>query len=394
MVDVAALGLLLGPIPTSLTNDLGLWDGISVSVGYTLRWGLPYLFGRLYFRDPASLKDLAVVLVGAGIVYAPLVLFEVRFSPHLHKWIYGEFAVPFYMLRRYGGFRPMVFLNSPLAIGILMASGAVVSYWLWRSGAVKRILRVPIPWVTALLALSTVLAKTTLSITTMLVGMLLFHVTRSTGTRAFVIAFLAIGVIYPALRATQTLSASAITEAASGIYDEERIESLSTRLFHEEFMAEKALERPAFGWGGYGRARVAKEVTGKRSIVDGLWIMHFGRHGIVGITSIIAFFVLGAFQILRQPRPAGLRWGDAATAPALALCVVAAMTWTDGLFNASINPGLLVIPGALASMERFRSPQPARETPLSAADTEHREPPRPRRDASLGQGLRGSRGWS
>ncbi len=40
------------PIASSLTNGLGLYDGLSASFGRFVMWGLPYLLGRP--TSPAS----------------------------------------------------------------------------------------------------------------------------------------------------------------------------------------------------------------------------------------------------------------------------------------------------------------------------------------------------
>ena len=40
---------------SSLQNGLGPYDGLADSLTQILTWGLPYLFGRLYFGDPGGL---------------------------------------------------------------------------------------------------------------------------------------------------------------------------------------------------------------------------------------------------------------------------------------------------------------------------------------------------
>lgn len=77
------------PFLTSLSNGLGAYDGVSVTVGRLTMWGLPYFIGRLYFYDRTSLTELAFGIFLGGLVYIPFCLWEVVMSPRLHRIIYG-----------------------------------------------------------------------------------------------------------------------------------------------------------------------------------------------------------------------------------------------------------------------------------------------------------------
>jgi hypothetical protein len=47
------------PLASSLSNNLGVYDGLSATLSQTVQWGLPYLIGRLYFSDWAAVRELA-----------------------------------------------------------------------------------------------------------------------------------------------------------------------------------------------------------------------------------------------------------------------------------------------------------------------------------------------
>ena len=64
----------------------------------------------------------------------PFCLFEIRMSPQLHKCVYGSTSAPRQTFR-WGGFRPMVFMQRGLAVGIWMIAGVAVGMWLWVTGA-------------------------------------------------------------------------------------------------------------------------------------------------------------------------------------------------------------------------------------------------------------------
>ena len=64
---------------------------------------------------------------------------EVRMSPQLHSSMYGFRPFRFDQAYRWGGYRPSVFMQHGIALGLFMASCTLVAFWLWRSGFPKRI---------------------------------------------------------------------------------------------------------------------------------------------------------------------------------------------------------------------------------------------------------------
>ena len=85
-IDLPMLVLCLCPMASSLSNGLGLYDGMSESNSQLLRWGLPYLIGRIYFNDYQSMRELAFGVFLGGLAYLPFCRFESRMSPQLHRW--------------------------------------------------------------------------------------------------------------------------------------------------------------------------------------------------------------------------------------------------------------------------------------------------------------------
>jgi hypothetical protein len=60
------------------------------------------------------------------------------------------------------------------------------------------------------------------------------------------------------------------------------------------------VDRPIFGWGGFGRERVYEAETGKDFVVqDGHWIALFGTHGTVGF---VCYFLLLLWPIYQATR--------------------------------------------------------------------------------------------
>ena len=122
LMDVPMMVWVGCPFITSLSNGLGPYDGVSAVAEQAVVWGVPYLLGRAYVSDLAGLREMAVALVLAGLVYVPLCLFEIRMSPQLHRIFYGFHPHEFVQHIRYGGYRPMVFMQHGLMVATLMGT--------------------------------------------------------------------------------------------------------------------------------------------------------------------------------------------------------------------------------------------------------------------------------
>ena len=52
---------------------------------------IPFFLGRQILRNRTDTEEILRVLAIAGLIYSLPALFEIRFSPQLHTWIYGYF---------------------------------------------------------------------------------------------------------------------------------------------------------------------------------------------------------------------------------------------------------------------------------------------------------------
>ena len=93
---------------TSMANGLGVWDGVSAVFKTILLWGIPYVLGRAFLRDPAALRDVAMGMLIGAMIYMPLCLYEIRMWTPLHRIIYGSLQDSWVHLIRYGNFRPLI----------------------------------------------------------------------------------------------------------------------------------------------------------------------------------------------------------------------------------------------------------------------------------------------
>jgi hypothetical protein len=129
---------------------------------------------------------------------------------------------------------------------------------------------------------------------------------------------------------------------------EDRAESLQFRFEQENQLIARALERPAFGWGGWGRNLVRDENDKNVSVPDGLWIIVLGSHGIVGLLAY------GAMTLLPVARYAWWLTPAAGASPLYAAssgCAVVIGLWCiDSLLNAMAIPLYMVMVGGLTQV--------------------------------------------
>lgn len=344
-LDLPVLVWCLVPFASSLANGLG----ISFAVGQTLDqialWGVPYIVGRLYFRDSESLRELAIAIVVCGLIYLPLCLYEIRMSPQLHRMVYGYFQHDFIQHRRYGGWRPAVFMHHGLMVALFMASATVVAAWLWLSGTLRRLSGVPMSVIAVSLAVTTVLCKSAGAIGLMFAGVSVLIGSRFVRTRVMVLILLSIAPVYMGLRATALWNGRSLVTAARFVAPE-RADSLQTRLNSEHLLIEHALQRPILGWGGWGRHRVKNERGFDNARTDGLWVIALGKYGLVGVASLCGAVLLPVLAyFLKAPRQ---NLFGRVCAPATALAIVAVLFMLDSLLNAMPNPMFLLAAGGLA----------------------------------------------
>ena len=101
----------------------------------TVTWGIPYFLGRIYFNDLQGLRELSVAIFIGGLIYVPFCLYEIRFSPQLHRLLYGYHQHDFSQTFRFGGYRPMVFMQHGLMVGMWMGMATLAGIWLAWTGA-------------------------------------------------------------------------------------------------------------------------------------------------------------------------------------------------------------------------------------------------------------------
>ena len=350
-VDLPMLGWCILPFFTALSNGLGAYEGISASLDKGFLWGIPWLIGRMYFGRPEQLRDLALGMFIGGLVYMPFCLYEVVMSPRLHRIVYGFHPHSFGQARRGGGWRPVVFMEHGLMVGMWMATATLCGLTLLAGGGLRRMSAAARRWLwplwVALLA-TTILCKSTGALFLLLLGMGIFFGARVLRTRWPFLLLLALPVLYMGLRGTGAWSAQGLIDLSAKVASGERAGSLGYRIHNENILVEKALVRPWLGWGRFRRSYVTDENGELASVPDGFWILAFGRDGVLGLAVVTLALIWPCLRFLRLYPPK--EWRRPEVAAMVGLPLVLGLFMIDNLFNNMFNPAMVLAAGGLAGL--------------------------------------------
>jgi hypothetical protein len=349
---------LVSPVITSLLNQdtivvggtvlpgVGVYDGLSTLLSQLVAL-IPFFLGRQFLRGIKDARQILNILVVAGVAYSFLLLFEIRFSPQLHFWLYGYYPSDFIQeMREDGAFRPMVFMGHGLVASFFAMTTVVASAALWRTN--DRVFGIRATGgFTFYLGTVLYLCK---SGAAMVYGLVLTPLVRLAAPKIqmWVAALLvSLALLYPLLRMTEIFPTQSLVDMAAAV-NEPRAYSLQFRFEQEEALLQRASERPWFGWGRFGRNRVYKEdwqgVGVDTSVTDGRWIIIFGQFGVVGFLAEFGLLAIPTFRAARVLRlvasfPAGLYLA--------AISLILAVNMLDLLPNSALNPWTWLLAGSL-----------------------------------------------
>ncbi len=345
-IDFCFFAFLFTPAISSLLNGLGPHDALSTVVNRSLEWGVAYWVGRCLFQGEGAMRDLAVGIVVGGMVYAPLCIWESMMSPQLHVQVYGFRASSWIMALRFGGYRPTVFMAHGLAVGVWMASASVVAWVLWRSKAVTRLWGVPMMFVAAGLVVVTISLRSA-GAALLMVGMIgAIEFVQFSRLRLALLSLLLLPAGYIGIRVAGW-EGRELVDLAALAFGEDRAGSLNMRLENDTIIVNRALERPVFGWGGWGRWRVRDEFGNDITISDSWWGILVGSTGVFGLVAAYGTFMGPMFLLIRQPSRKRIFEGSKGAAWAVGMAILIFVF--DTLLNAMPNTVFMLAAGAMAS---------------------------------------------
>lgn len=347
--DIPMLLFLVLPGLTSISNGLGFNDALSTIFRQLTYFAIPYFLARVYFSSLAGMRELLLVIFVSGLIYAPLVVYELRFSPQLNRMLYGYHQHSFGQTKRYGGFRPMVFMQHGLMLSLWMCCTTVAGLMLWMSGSVRKLMSIPISVLVTGVGLVAVGCRSFGALSLMVIAMIVAYAARQLKLPVIITIMALVPLAYISLRVTELWDGSQLVTMSGLVGGDERAGSLEFRLRSENVLNDRAWKRPLLGWGGHSRSRgEADDAAAARLIVDGWWLILFGQRGLLGMGAWLIAMTLPVLLFIH-------RWKAWAVwhpwlLPGLGLCLILVMFVIDCMFNAMLNPLYILCAGAVAGL--------------------------------------------
>ncbi len=389
---VALIGILLTVVRNSQSIALGgrvlegltYYEGFSFVLRVSFTSLLPFFLGYCVIHHPKDLKLILIVLAIAGFIYSFFVVYELVMSPRLHKIIYGFRQHSFAQTKRFGGWRPMVFMSHGLEVALFMTSSALAACGI----AKARVKGLPLSsrWVAFYLILVTVLCKSMASwFYVLFVVPAIWFLPRKRQMQAVVLCACLV-ISYPVLRVEGWFPTDILATQMAKI-NEDRARSLRFRFDNEILIVDHAKEHLIAGWGRHGRSQVYDDRSGKlASVPDGYWLVLLSTRGVMGLVASFGLILFPLFVAYR--RFPSLR-SKRERIYVSTLCWIVAVIALDLLPNAMVNSLTYFLPGALLAavskprkVRKRKKPEPAPAVALKESEN----PPAPAA-AQLGKGL-------
>jgi hypothetical protein len=323
----------------------------------------PFYVGMRFLSSEHARAQLLKIIIVAALAYSIPMLWEVRFSPQLHRLTYGFTLASFGSSVRAGGYRPVVFLSQSLEVA-LFASMAFIGAVVAAKARLRALRGVPTGAVAAYLGVLLLLCK---SLGAFIYAALAAPLILFTKPRTWVsvsLAIVLIACVYPALRTTGLIPVHRVAEIANSI-SPDRSSSFMFRVDNEDKLLAKANQKPLFGWGTWGRNRVYDKESGTDlTVTDGQWIILLGGFGWLGYLAQFGLFaaaVARARSVVLGP----------VTQPVIilaGLCLMFAMNILDLIPNANLTSVTYLMAGTIAGCVPARVIRRAKATAHPKAD--------------------------
>ena len=329
------------------------YDTFSTFVRYSLEF-MPFFLGRRFLNNFSDNEFIFRYMVKVGLFYSLLMLFEIRMSPQLHTWIYGFLPTEFIQQIRAGGFRPIVFVGHGLPMAFIFTTFLIGAFALFKNRI--RFTQYSSSIVISYMVLILFLCKTWSAIIYAFIGgVLIFQFTPKAQIKiAMYMVFLVL--LFPVSRILDVFPTTGIVDLIKEV-SSERAHSVDFRFKNEDVLLNRAMERPWFGWSGWGRNRVFNENGKDLSVTDGKWILIFGINGLVGFIAYYGILILPIYyanKVVWRIKESRYQVYIAAQVLILAVCLI------DSIPNTNMGALHLLLAGSLIGQcEKFlRQKQP------------------------------------
>jgi hypothetical protein len=332
--------------PTFLPG-LRLYDGFGL-ISQVIVAMVPFWLGLRYLNTHDGHKTLLQALAISAVCYSFPALVEIRLSPQLHTWVYGFFPHDFIQHIRAGGFRPLVFLNHGLMLGIFLCMAIISAVVLYCEA--RREEKPAFGWLMVALWLFVVLFFSK-NLGALMICAAISFVAFALGRRlqiTLAVVVAAVVMFYPLLRGAGWIPVETVHNIALSI-DVERAASLKFRLDNEDTLLTHANRKPFSGWGSWGRHAIFSPEDGRMtSTTDGIWLVLIGIYGWFGYIGRFGLLTLPIllFALRRS------RFGPSLITPGVILLLSANLI--DFLPNAGLVNYVWLMAGAIAGYVVWR----------------------------------------
>ncbi|MGB0766134.1 MAG: hypothetical protein ACPGYV_00330, partial [Phycisphaeraceae bacterium] len=326
---------VIAPFVSAFMNGLGMDGALHETINNLFLWVVPYFAGRIILGDELGVQELATGIFLSVLIYCPLAWYEMLMSPQLHKIIYGWHPADFAQARRGWGYRPVLFMQHGLMTAMWLVAGSLCGLWLLRNKRLRWKWNVSPKLAVGFCVFTAAVCNSTGAVLLMGVALLALFATRRTNPAWVLVPIIAIAPLYIAARSTNLVKGESLVNMVAPI-NEYRAASLGFRLESEDAYVARAWEQPVLGWGGFGRQRPIDETTGKRKISDGLWIIIFGKTGLIGLIAMLVTLLMVPIAVAMNQDVR--TWRHPRFAATGVLTVLLCIYTVDNLFNAMVNP--------------------------------------------------------
>lgn len=344
--------------PNRLIPPLEYHAIVTFMIEDALLLGVPFFLGLAIGGSLERCKELIEVWLKVGLVYMILALIEVRFSPQVHRWVYGYFQHTFLQMMRGDGFRPLVFMEHGLELALFTAACLLLALLAGRLG--YRIWGVRASILALVFLVVLVLTKSYAAIFYGAIGLLLLF-WAPVRVRASVAKWIAIIVLsLPLTRLLGWVPTGDLVAFVEDL-DADRARSLWFRFWNEDSILDKVIQRPWTGWGGFDRIHAYDQWGTKTSTIDGSWVLEFASGGVprfLGIFGLLTWPILKAQSVARKLPDGPPRQFLSG------LCVVTALVVLDLVPNSFFNYLAPLLAGTLLGASQ--SPGQVGAVPSSA----------------------------
>tara|TARA_Y100000296_G_scaffold17968_2_gene21259 strand:- start:8657 stop:9958 length:1302 start_codon:yes stop_codon:yes gene_type:complete len=249
-------------------------DGFSNSLLAYLRI-LPFIIAINITQSNKDVFRLFQLLVWSLLMYAPLVLLELRLSPQLHNWVYGYHPHSFIQQVRDGGFRAVVFLGHGLLTSNIYLAGFIALSILYKAKVFFINQRVNLALLFLFFVFIILLKSVSAIIMALLCATMVFTLRNSLRFKAstIIVSFV---VLYPYISYLGFIPYEIINDYLIR-FNAERAQSLYFRFSNEAFLLDYLGNNFLIGNGG-SRMMLYK------TVVDGTWIIWTMSFGVIYTT--------------------------------------------------------------------------------------------------------------